>query len=154
MSPASITRRDAALAGIGLLALAAAPRAASATTPDAMAAAIRRFMGEANAQDGGMELDLPPLVDNGNSVTMKIAVESPMSESDHVRRIAVFSEKNPQPNMGTFHLSPRSGRAAIETRVRLADSQRITAIAEMSDGSYRRASANVIVTLAACLEGG
>ena len=153
MSPVSITRRDAALAGISQLSFATTSRTASAT-PEAMGAAIRRFMGEASAQEGGMELDLPPLVDNGNSVTMKIAVESPMSEGDHVKRIAVFSEKNPQPNMGTFHLSPRSGRATIETRVRLADSQRVTAIAEMSDGSYRRASADVVVTLAACLEGG
>jgi sulfur-oxidizing protein SoxY len=86
-------------------------------------------------------------------VSLTVTAESPMSEADHVRRIAVFNTKNPQPNVIVAHLGPRAGRAAVSTRIRLGDSQRLTAIAEMSDGSFWSASADVIVTLAACLEG-
>ena len=95
---------------------------------------------------------MPPLVDNGNSVGLSVAVDSPMTPGDHVRRIAVFNEKNPQPNVATFHLTPRSGRASVSTRIRLADSQTVTAVAEMSDGTFWSDRADVIVTLAACLE--
>ena len=76
-----------------------------------------------------------------------------MLPEDHVRRIAVFNEKNPQPHVATFHLGPRAGRAEVATRIRLADSQRVVAVAEMSDGTYWSDSADVVVTLAACLEG-
>jgi sulfur-oxidizing protein SoxY len=92
-------------------------------------------------------------VENGNAVSLTVTAESPMTEAEHVRRIAVFNTKNPQPNVIVAHLGPRAGRAAVSTRIRLGDSQRLTAIAEMSDGSFWSASADVIVTLAACLEG-
>jgi sulfur-oxidizing protein SoxY len=72
--------------------------------------------------------------------------------ADHVRRIAVFNEKNPQPNVAVFHLSPRSGRAGVSTRTRLSDSQKVVAVVEMSDGGFWSAGADVIVTLAACVE--
>ena len=102
---------------------------------------------------GRMTLDLPPLVENGNAAPLTVSVDSPMSEADHVRRIAVFNERNPQPNVFTATLGPRAGRAVLATRIRLATSQTITAVAEMSDGTYRSATADVIVTLAACVEG-
>ena len=123
-------------------------------TPQAMAEAIRAFAeGAATAQPGRVRLDLPALVENGNSAPLTVAVDSPMTPESHVRRIAVFNEKNPQPNVATFHLTPRCGRAVVSTRMRLADSQTIVAIAELSDGTFWSASAEVIVTLAACLEG-
>lgn len=144
-------RRAVLAAGVGL---AAAGRARPArATPAAMEEAMRAFTGGAPARPGRVKLAVPPLVDNGNAVALGVSVSSPMLPGDHVRRIAVFNEKNPQPHVATFHLGPRAGRAEVATRMRLADSQRVVALAELSDGTYWSDSADVIVTLAACLEG-
>jgi sulfur-oxidizing protein SoxY len=145
-----LTRRSLLAAGTTLLLV----RPAHAT-PQAMAEAIRAFAeGADRARPGRVRLDLPALVENGNAAPLTVAVDSPMTPDSFVRRIAVFNEKNPQPNVAVFHLGPRNGRAVVSTRIRLADSQTIVAVAELSDGSFRSASAEVIVTLAACLEGG
>jgi sulfur-oxidizing protein SoxY len=101
-----------------------------------------------------VKLQLPPLIDNGNSVPLSVTVESPMTEPDHVRAIHVLTEKNPLPDVVGVHLGPRAGRATLATRVRLADTQTVTAIAQMSDGSFWSGSAEVVVTLSACLEEG
>jgi sulfur-oxidizing protein SoxY len=121
-------------------------------TPETMAAAIRAVVGAATVQTGKVKLDIPPLVENGNTVPMTVTVTSPMTANDYVKSIHVFNEKNPQPNLGNFYLGPRAGRAQISTRVRMADSQKIIAIARLSDGSFWSASAEVVVTLAACTE--
>jgi sulfur-oxidizing protein SoxY len=121
-------------------------------TPATMAAAIRNVVGEAEVHAGKVKLDIPPLVENGNTVPMTVSIASPMTSEDHVRSIHVFNEKNPQPNIGNFYLGPRAGRAQVSTRIRLADSQKITAIAHLSDGSFWSASVDVVVTLAACTE--
>ena len=145
------TRREVLAGGAGLaLLVTLRPAQADQAASDA---AIRTFAGKAEIKPGRVKLDIPPLVENGNAVSLTVTAESPMSEADHVRRIAVFNTKNPQPNVIVAHLGPRAGRAAVSTRIRLGDSQRLTAIAEMSDGSFWSASADVIVTLAACLEG-
>jgi sulfur-oxidizing protein SoxY len=143
-------RRIFLLAVGGIAAGALAP--ARAARAGQMEEAIRRVVGPAPVRPGRVKLDLPPLVENGNAVALSVSVESPMSEADHVRAIHIFNEKNPQPNIASFVLGPRSGRAAVATRVRLADSQTVTAIAQMSDGSFWSDSAKVIVTLAACTE--
>jgi sulfur-oxidizing protein SoxY len=117
-----------------------------------MQEAIRKVTRGAPLNPGKVTLELPPLSENGHVVPMRVAVASPMTEADHVRAIHVFTEKNPQPYVASFRLGPRAGRAVVNTRVRLADTQSVTAIAELSDGSYWSASANVVVTLAACLE--
>ena len=127
------------------------PSAARAT-PDEMQAAIRLAVGPRVVRPGRVSLDLPSLVENGNSVPMTVKVESPMTPEDHVKTIYVFNEKNPQPNVGSFALGPRAGRAVVSTRIRLADSQKVIAIAEMADGSLWSTSVDVIVTLAACTE--
>lgn len=114
--------------------------------------AVSRFAGGKEVKPGRVRFDIPPLVENGNAVGITITVESPMTESDHVERIALFNEKNPQADMAIFHLGPRAGRAIVSTRVRLATSQTVVALAEMSDGSVWSSSANVVVTLAACIE--
>ncbi|WP_419693328.1 SoxY-related AACIE arm protein [Mesorhizobium muleiense] len=114
--------------------------------------AIRTFTGGANVLDGRVRLDLPPLVENGNAVGITVVAESPMTEDDHVRRITVFNEKNPEANVAVFHLGARSGRAMVSTRIRLATSQVVVAVAEMSDGSFWSSRASAIVTLAACIE--
>jgi len=121
-------------------------------TPEMMASAIRAVIGSAPVQPGKVKLDIPPLVENGNSVPMTVSVTSPMTSTDYVKSIHVFNEKNPQPNIGNFFLGPRAGRAQVSTRVRLADSQTITAIARLSDGSLWSTTAEVVVTLAACTE--
>ena len=136
--------------GLGLL-LTVVPAPARAT-PETMLAAMKKVVGEAPLRKGKVKLDLPPLVENGNSVPMTVTVESPMTAADHVKAIHVFNEKNPQPNIVSARLGPRAGRASISTRVRLADSQRVVAIAEMSDGSFWTDEVDVVVTLAACIE--
>ncbi len=118
-----------------------------------MAGAIAGFTRGAPVLPGRVWLDLPALVENGNSVTLTVAVDSPMTPADHARAIGIFSQKNPLPDVAVFRLSPRGGRAAVTTRIRLADSQRITAVAEFADGSFWSGTADVIVTLAACVEG-
>jgi sulfur-oxidizing protein SoxY len=117
-----------------------------------MQAAIAAFSGGVMPQSGSVRLVVPELIENGNSVPVSVMVDSPMTERDHVRRIALFSEKNPQPQVAVFHLGPRSGRADVSTRIRLADSQRLVAIAELTDGRFVQTSVEVIVTLAACIE--
>jgi sulfur-oxidizing protein SoxY len=114
--------------------------------------AIRKFTGGAALREGRVKFDISPLVENGNAVPVSITVDSPMTAADHVRRIALFNEKNPQADIAVFHLTPRSGRAHVATRIRLATSQTVVALAEMSDGSFWISRANVIVTVAACIE--
>jgi sulfur-oxidizing protein SoxY len=142
----------AALAGAAGIWLPLATGPASAT-PASMRAAIRRVVGEAPVTKGRLKIDLPPLIENGNAVSLTVAVESPMSVEDHVKAIHVFTEKNPQPNVISVQLGPRAGRATFSSRIRLADSQKVIAIAQMSDGSFWSDEIEVIVTLAACLEG-
>jgi sulfur-oxidizing protein SoxY len=142
----------AALAGAAGIWLPLATGPASAT-PASMRAAIRKVVGETPITKGRVKIDLPPLIENGNAVSLTVAVESPMTVEDHVKAIHVFTEKNPQPNVISVQLGPRAGRATFSSRIRLADSQKVIAIAQMSDGSFWSDEIEVIVTLAACLEG-
>ena len=121
-------------------------------TPAMLASAIRNVVGEAPVRIGKVKLDVPPLVENGNTVPMTVSVQNPMTANDYVKSIHVFNEKNPQPNVGNFYLGPHAGRAQISTRIRLADSQKIVAIARLSDDSFWSTSVDVVVTLAACAE--
>ena len=136
----------------GTAAIVILPMGSASATPEAMAAAIAKVVGGAPVREGRVSLDLPPLVENGSTVPLVVSVDSPMSETDYVRAIHVYNEKNPQPNVFTARLGPRNGRAVVGTRIKLGDSQKIVAIAETSDGRFWSASADVIVTLAACLE--
>ncbi len=136
----------------GTAAIAVLPVVPAKATSDSMAEAIRKVVGTAQVREGRVTLDVPPLVENGSTVPLTVSVESPMSEADHVRAIHVFNEKNPQPNVFSARLSPANGKAMVGTRIKLGDSQRIVAIAETSDGRFWSANAEVIVTLAACLE--
>src|SRR5712691_9214283 len=98
--------------------------------------ALRKVVGDAPVRRGRVKLQLPPLIDNGNSVPLSVAVESPMTDADHVKAIHVLTEKNPLPDVVSVRLGSRAGRASLATRVRLADTQTVTAIAQMSDGSF------------------
>ena len=120
----------------------------------ALEEAMRRVTGEAPVRAGRVKLNLPPLIENGNSVPLSVTVESPMTEADHVRAIHVFTEKNPQPLVINAWLGPRAGRATLTTRARIADTGAVIAIAQLSDGSFWSDRADVVVTLSACLEDG
>jgi sulfur-oxidizing protein SoxY len=120
----------------------------------ALDAAIRKTTGGAPIREGKVKLEVPPLIDNGNTVPVSVEVESPMTDADHVSAIHLFTEKNPQPYVITARLGPRAGRARISTRARIADTGTVLAIAQMSDGSFWSDSASVVVTISACLEDG
>jgi sulfur-oxidizing protein SoxY len=121
-------------------------------TPQAMKDLVNQITGGKPMTKARVALDLPPLVDNGNTVPVTVNVLSPMTEDNYVKAIHVVNEKNPQPNVISCTMGLRCGRASVATRIKLADSQKITAIAEMNDGSFWFDNADVIVTLAACLE--
>ena len=146
-SAGSATRR-AFLAGASAILIVRPARA----TPASMAAAIRQVAGDAAIKPGKIKLNIPPLVENGNAVAITVSVDSPMTAADHVKSIHVFTEKNPQPNVISTKLGPRAGKAEISTRIRLADTQQVVVICELSDGSFRSDKVDVILTLSACLE--
>ncbi len=143
--------RRALLAGGAGFALALAWQPARATNP-ALQEALRRFAGNSAVRPGRVTLDIAPLVENGNVVPVSVRVESPMSAADHVQAIAIFAELNPLADVAQFNFSPRSGRAKVDTRIRLHTSQQVLALARMSDGSVWSHTVDVLVTLAACIE--
>jgi sulfur-oxidizing protein SoxY len=138
---------------LGILALGAwfSPLTVFAKKEDAERA-IQEITGGKPIQDGRVNLDIPPLVENGNLVVLKVSVESPMTANDYVKSIHIIAEGNPLPNIFTVYLSSRSGVAKVTTRVRLADSQTVWAIAQMSNGSFYQGQAETLVTLSACTE--
>jgi sulfur-oxidizing protein SoxY len=146
-----MTTRRHVLATTAALAGAAWLRPADAAADD-LAAAIAGFAGGAPVRPGRVKLEVAPLVENGNVVPITVSVESPMSAVDHVKAIAVFNERNPQRDVAVFQLGPRAGRANVSTRIRLATSQQLVAVAKMSDGGCYSHTVDVIVTLAACVE--
>jgi sulfur-oxidizing protein SoxY len=137
------------LAAPGLLLLPGLAR----SSQEEMDAAVRGFTGGAPVTPGRVAMDISPLVENGNTVPLSVIVDSPMTAENYVRAIAVFNERNPQPHIITAHLGPRAGRAMLATHIRLATSQHLLAVAAMSDGSFWSDTTQVVVTLAACIEG-
>ena len=155
------TRREFMVLACGAASIAAATRARAQLDPNqaglrraALQEAVRKVTGGAQVRRGKVKLELPPLIDNGNSVPLSVAVENPMTPLDHVKAIHVFTEKNPLPDVVSVYLGPRAARARLATRVRLVDTQTVLAIAQLSDGSFWSDSAEVVVTLSACLEEG
>jgi sulfur-oxidizing protein SoxY len=149
--PGLPTRREAlALSAAAVGALTWRPATAQS---DELAAAVAKFTGGTPAKTGRVQLDIAQLVDNGNTVPLSVQVDSPMTAADHVVSVALFNERNPQPDVGVFTLGPRAGKATVSTRIRLATSQKLVAVAKLSDGSFWQQQVDVIVTLAACIEG-
>ena len=146
------TRRRMLAASIGLGAWAIVVRPAQADSVE-LAAAVRAFAAGAAVRVGKVKLDVAPLVENGNTVPIMVSVDSPMTPEAHVKTIAVFNERNPQREVAIFQLGPRAGRAMVSTRIRLATSQKLVAVARLSDGSVWSDGVDVIVTLAGCVEG-
>ena len=145
------SRRQWLTAGLTLGTASLLPLPARAT-PEEMAAAMHQAFGDRKITPERVQLTLPALAENGNSVRLQVSVTSPMTETDYVASVHVFAEANPLPEIVRFELGPLAGRAAIETRIRVAAEQHITAVAEMSDGSLWSGNAHIVVTEAACLD--
>ena len=154
-APIDPTRRSALVATVSLGAALCGSvfvRPTQAALPADLAAAIDAFTGGAPLRPGRVTFEIAPLVENGNVVPIAVNVQSPMTEADHVKAIAVFNERNPQRDVAVFRFGPRAGRARVATRIRLATSQQLVAVAQMNDGTCWQATVEVIVTLAACVE--
>jgi sulfur-oxidizing protein SoxY len=130
----------------------AAPDAAIFRVGPELRAALARFASGAVPQEGGVHLDMPDMVENGNAVPVTVRVDSPMTAADHVVAIALFTGRNPLPEVAEFRLGPANGLAQVATRIRLATSQKVVAAARMADGRVRTRHMDVLVTLAACVE--
>jgi sulfur-oxidizing protein SoxY len=141
-----ITRRDFLVLACGVASTGVQ------ATPDAVQEAIRVLTGGAQMGQGRVKLDVPALIENGNSVVLSVSVDSPMTPAEHVKAIHVFAPQNPLPKVVSVYLGPRSGRARFTARVRIADSQTLLAIAQLSDGSFWSDGVEVVVTLPACAE--
>ncbi len=139
-----------AAGGLGLAAGLPAGRVLAAQ--DAMQETMRRFTGGAPVREGRVTIEAPPLSENGNVVPISVSVQSPMTQADHVKAIHLFSEKNPDAHVLSAFLGPRAGRAGLSTRIRLADTQTVVALAQLSDGSFWSGRADVVVTISACFE--
>jgi sulfur-oxidizing protein SoxY len=134
---------------LGGAALALAGGAADAT-PQEAADAIAKFTGGKDAQAGNISIDLPEIAENGNTVPLTIALDSPMTTEDHVSDILVVAEANPRPTVVTFHLTPMSGRAEVAARIRLAATENVTVVAKTSKGQFITAQKMVKVTVGGC----
>ncbi len=146
------TRRQAIkAAGVGALALAGglAPRAATAT-PERLAAYLTKMTSGKKAVDGKVTLKLPEIAENGATVPLTVVVDSPMTDDNYVKNIIIAAEKNPNPEVVVFHLTPASGKAEVTTRIRLGSTQDVVATALMSDGSVYAGKRNVKVTVGGC----
>ena len=147
MMPVSTVRRHVLVLGAGLLA------SLPAWSQDELSAAVSAFAAGKKVNEGKVTIDIAPLVENGNTVPVTLAVDSPMTADQHVKTIALFNERNPQREVVQFTLGPRAGRARVSTRIRLATSQKLVAVARLSDDSVWSQTVEVIVTLAGCVEG-
>jgi sulfur-oxidizing protein SoxY len=148
-----LDRRALIVGASALAVLPIAPGPAWAAD-DELAKAVRGLTAGAAVTPGRVTLTMPELAENGNAVALTVAVESPMTAADHVKAIHIFGPANPMVTLARFHLNPRSGRAKVSTTVRLADSQKVLAVAQLSDGSFWSGDAFVLVTLAACIDAG
>jgi sulfur-oxidizing protein SoxY len=144
-------QRRTALALGAALATGLVVRPGMAATGD-LAAAVNAYAGGKTPQPGKVKLDISTLVENGNAVPMTVSVDSPMTAADHVLSVALFNERNPQREVANFVFGPHAARAAASTRIRLATSQKLVAVALLSDGTAWSRTVDVIVTLAACIE--
>jgi sulfur-oxidizing protein SoxY len=113
---------------------------------------VLKVTGGAKVETGRVKLELPMFADNGNSVSLKVSIDSPMTPESYVKSIHLYGPRNPRPNIANFFLGPRAGRAQLSTRVRLGGSQRVLAVVALSDGTFWSASADVVVTLSACYD--
>jgi sulfur-oxidizing protein SoxY len=111
---------------------------------------MKTILGDAKATEGKLTMDLPEIAENGNTVPFTITVDSPMTDKDYVKAVHLIATGNPQPGVATFHFTPQSGKAAVASRMRLARTQDIIALAELSDGKFVQTKRSVKVTIGGC----
>lgn len=146
-------KRRTFIATAAALAATVVVRPASAITQSSvLTPLVNQYAAGGAVREGRVKFDVAPLVDNGNSVPLEISVDSPMTQAQHVIGIAIFNEKNPQSDVVQFTLTPLSGRARVATRMRLAVTQQLVAVAKMNDGSCWTHTVDVLVTIASCIE--
>jgi sulfur-oxidizing protein SoxY len=146
-------KRRAFLAA-GAAAIVARPLSVAAQEVHDIRPILEAIMGGGEAEEGGIDIGLPALAENGNSVPLTVKVASPMNETDYVGAIHVIAERNPRPVVAVFHLGSWSGRAEVATRMRLAGTQKVTVVAALSGNRFRIARTEVHVTSGACLDEG
>jgi len=144
-----LNRRQALAIGAGVLSTAVLGTSEALAKNNAEEV-IKKFTGGKAPAQGRVKLDLPEIAENGNTVPMTISVESPMTAQSHVTEVMVVADENPRPGVVTFHFSPASGKAEANTRIRLAKTQNIIAVAKMNDGSFFTARKLVKVTIGGC----
>jgi len=150
---ATLISRRAMLRRLGAAGLLLALRPSGAcATQESVQEAIRRHIGDREPRPGGMTLTLPKITETGNSVPLTVAVDSPMTPAEHVLRLHLFVPGNPEPVAATYHLGVRAGKAQVSTQIRLARTQTVLALAEMSDGTVRSDAASILVTIGACVD--
>lgn len=147
----SAPSRRAALAmgSMAFVVAAIAPRLAFAKPSD-VEAELTKLFADRKPAEGRIKLDLPAIAENGLVVPLGIDVESPMTEADHVKAVHIWADGNPQPGVVSFFFTPACGKASASTRMRLAQTQNIVAVAEMSDGKLFTARQEVKVTIGGC----
>ncbi|MEM7777039.1 MAG: thiosulfate oxidation carrier protein SoxY [Pseudomonadota bacterium] len=145
------TRREALAVGIGAVAaLTLAPVVPALASANAVDDAIAKFTSGKKPTVGKVAVSAPEIAENGNTVPIAIEVESPMTEQDHVTDVLILADGNPNPDVATFHFTPMSGMAAASTRIRLAKTQNVIAVAKMSDGSVFMDKKTIKVTIGGC----
>jgi sulfur-oxidizing protein SoxY len=144
------TRRDFLSIAVGGLAASVALPALVNAAPEQVAAEIKKIFGDKKLLDGKIKLDLPSIAENGLVVPLSFEVESPMTDKDYVKTVHFFAEGNPNPLIASFQFTPMSPKAAAAIRIRLAASQNIIAVAEMSTGEVYTARKEVKVTIGGC----
>jgi len=148
----SLTRRETLALGVGAAAFAVVglrPLAALATKEDAQAM-IKEFTGGKEPESGRITLTAPEIAENGNTVPVSVAVDSPMTDDDYVAAVMLIAEENPNPGVAVFNFTPMSGSAQAATRMRLAKTQNVVAVAKMKDGSVFMDKREVKVTIGGC----
>ena len=152
IQPSTLSRRDAVKAAAWALAAAAAAIAPKLAFADekTVAAEIKKLYGDKPMAAGKIKLDVPEIAENGLVVPINVEIESPMTEADYVKAVHVFAEGNPQPGVVSYQFTPACGKASAATRMRLAQTQDIICVAEMSNGALHTAKANIKVTIGGC----
>jgi sulfur-oxidizing protein SoxY len=147
-----LDRREIILGSAAAVALAAlAPDMALAQAPlQPWQEALQKVVGDAKPVEGKLTLEMPEIAENGNTVPFSVSVDSPMTEKDYVKAIHVIATANPQPGVATFRLTPLSGKATVASRMRLARTQEVISVAELSDGKFLIAKREVKVTIGGC----
>lgn len=147
-----VSRREAIAGGVAIVIAPVIGAVPALATPEEMASELKKLIGQATLKQGRVKVSLPELTENGNSTSLAISIDSPMTAADHVRALHIFAEKNPVPYIARFRIGPKAGKAQVATSIRVADSQTITVVAEMSDGSFWSGQGATEVTTPACID--